>query len=585
MKLEWDLSQFYASQAEYDAAFAEYEKLCEQELLFKGKLGTKDGLLEYFKFSDKKSNIFEKLYVFSMLSEDLDASDAKVIEQKAKLTALEHKYDLLTLFVSQELKKIPSKTLMEYSKLPEFANYNLLLKHMAQNKKHILSAPQEKLLTEVGDAIDTNKLYNTLDSVEIKYGKVKDEDGKLVQMTHGNRIKLCTSHIKRVRKSAYKASMEPYKKLNQTIAVNYISHLKWNKVYATTSRYKNTLDMCTKSSYLPDNLPRKVVKNINEFLPLAHRYYAWRKKFMKLDKMENVDCTCNLFDQNVSPKIPLKEGIELVQKALAPLGKDYTDMLKTAVSEKWIDATERENKRSGAYSMGIYAIHPFILMTYDETQDSVSTLAHEFGHSMHSYYSNKTQPYAKADYDIFVAEIASTVNEVLLAKYNIDHAKTVEQKIDCLSELVNHFISTAYTQSLYTEFELFVHDTVNNEQPLTYKMLNDFYYNASKKYFGSGVHVLPEMQYHWSRIPHFYSCFYVYKYTTGFIAACAIAQKLLQDPSYKDVYKTKFLSAGCSKEPCDILKDVGVDILSKDTYAAAFSLMESCITQLENLTK
>ena len=334
---------------------------------------------------------------------------------------------------------------------------------------------------------------------------------------------------------------------------------------------------------LPRNLPRIVVKNINKYLPNLHRYYSWRKKFMKLDKFESCDLFCNLFKKSITKEFSFEECKNILKEALLPLGHDYIDMIDNAIKNKWIDSRYLPNKQSGAYQLACYGVHPYILLTYDNTFNSVSTFAHEFGHSMHSYYSEKGQPYSKCDYEIFVAEVASTVNEILLSYYMINNAETKEEKINYLAEFLGKFIATVFTQTEYTEFELFVHDKIDKSEPLTYNMLNDYYYGLQKKYCGKDVKVIEDSKYHWSRIPHFYSDFYVFQYATSFLASCAIAEKLLTNKEYNKTYR-KFLSAGSSKKPCEILKDAGVDILDIKTYENAFKLFDKYVKELEDLT-
>ena len=421
-----------------------------------------------------------------------------------------------------------------------------------------------------------------MDNLEIKLGRTINEDGKQEKLTRANYRVFVSSNNKKVRQSARLKMLRAYKAVNQTIACNYISHLKYNDFVAKTYKYKSTLAMCMEHGDLPQNLPREVVDNVTKFLPLVYRYYSWRKNFMKLDKFEDCDLASNLFDRSINKEYPLGKALKIIKQALAPLGKDYVSMLDVAVTEDWIDTRYLPNKDSGAYSSNVYGVHPFILMTYDKTQNSVSTLAHEFGHSMHSYFSEKNQPYSKHDYEIFVAEVASTVNEILLSNWFVENAESKEEKIEFIADFLNTFIATVFRQTQYTEFELFVHDNIDKNVPMSYKTLNDFYGSLQKKYSGKEVKVIPDSKYHWSIVPHFYRDFYVFKYATGFISACAIVSKLLENTDYAKKYR-QFLSAGSSKKPCDILKIADVDILDKKTYEKAFELFEKYLNMLENV--
>ena len=581
MELKWDLSQIYSSSKILQQQMQELKVVGEDILKTKGSLNTKQGLLNFYKLSEKFSKIKDTISSYLFLTKSLDGSNVFALEKLSELENYLQQYSSKSTFALQEIKKIDNKTLLEWSKLPEFSKYDNSLKDIIKIKKHTLPESQEKIMIGSSFAVNTSDVFDCIDNVEIKYGKTKNEEGKVVALTNANLHVLATSHIKDVRKSAISKVFKAYKALNQTISANFISHLKYSSFVAKTYKYKNTLDMCLKGDDLPNNLPQTVVKNINGYLPLLHKYYAWRKDFMNLDKFESCDLSCKLFDNSVSKEYSLEEAIQIIKNATAIIGSDYADMLDFAVENKWIDSRFLPNKDSGAYCLSLYGVHPFILLTYDKTQNSVSTLAHEFGHAMNGYYSHKKQPYTKSDNEIFVAEVASTVNEILLADYFIENAKTNKEKIAHITQFLNTFIATVFTQTEYTEFELFVHDCIDKNIPLNYKKMNDFYFELQKKYCGKNVKVLPLSQYHWSRIPHFYNSFYVFKYVTGFISACAIVNQLKTIAEYKHKY-IEFLSAGSSNEPCDILKLANVDILDNKTYTQAFKLFEKYINTLQN---
>ena len=581
MELKWNLSEVYPSTQTLQADISKLEKLGEQIIATKGSLATKQGLLSFYKISEEFALLKDKISSYLFLTKSLDGSNVFALEKLAELENYLQQYGTQTTFAIQEIKKIPNSILLKWASLPEFNNYDNDIKDIVKIKKHTLPESQEKLMIGSSFAISTSEVFDCIDNVEIKYGKTVDEQGKVVKLTNANLHVLATSNIKHVRKSAISKVFKAYKALNQTISANFISHLKYSNFVAKTYKYKNTLHMCLKNDDLPTNLPQIVVKNINGFLPLLHKYYSWRKEFMKLEKFESCDLSCKLFDNSVNPQYTLSQAIELIKKAVKPLGNSYANMLDYAVEHNWIDSIYLPNKDSGAYCLSLYGVHPYILLTYDKTQNSVSTLAHEFGHAMNGYYSHKAQPYSKSDNEIFVAEVASTVNEILLADYFIANAKTNKEKISHITQFLNTFISTVFTQTEYTEFELFAHDCIDKNIPLNYKKLNDYYLSLQKKYCGKDVSVLNLSQYHWSRIPHFYNSFYVFKYVTGFISACAIVSKLKADPEYKDKY-IEFLSAGSSKEPCDTLKIAGVDILDNNTYTQAFKLFEHYIRILQN---
>ena len=582
MDFSWNLSQIYQSREQLDSDYQRYKELSNKTLEFAGKLNGKDILLAYFKHCEELSKLSGRIIDYLFLTKSLDGSDAYAIEKMNEFELFSLSQSKLLVPLKLEILKIDTKKLKEWSKLPEFADYDDTLEDIIKEKKHKLPLAQEKLMIAASASASQSELFDCLDNVEIKFGHTLDESGKRVKLTMGNYYVLSKSHIRKVRKMARQKLTNAYGALNQTIACNYISHLQYQDFVAKSYKYKSTLDMCMQSADLPKDLPRKVAQNVSKYIPIVEHYYAWRKKFMKLDKFEACDLSCNLFDKSATREYSLDEACDIIREALEPLGQDYVKMFDTAIKNNWFDTRFLPKKESGAYSANIYGVHPFVLMTYDKTQYSISTMAHEFGHSMHSYFSEKSQPYSKHDYELFVAEVASTVNEVLLANYFIKKANTREEKIIAISEFLNTFIATVMTQSMYTEFELFVHDKIDKQEPLTYAMLNRCFYEVRKKYSGKNVQISKKSGFGWSMIPHFYRDFYVFRYSTGFVAACAIANKLLSDKNYYKQYR-KFLSGGSSKKPCEMLKVAGVDILNSNTYDEAFELFENYLKILEEV--
>lgn len=582
MESSWNLSQIFENEQAFEKAYQDYKQQTTAIFAFAGKLNKPEEVIKYFRLSEQIDLAGSKLFHYLFLRKSLNGKDIWAIEKISELELFASELETKTVGLSQELKKNSKQALESWKSLPEFADYDLDLDYIIRCKKHMISAVQEKMFIKMSDAMCASELFNTLDNVELKFGKIKDENGKLVELTHGNYSKFVRSTNRNVRKQASAKIKKAYAALNQTIAVNYISHLKFADFVAKTYKYASTLDSKLEASELPKNLPQSVVKNVNKFLPLLDRYYAWRKKYMGFDKMYGYDLACEVVESKHN-YFELEKGVETIKKALLPLGADYAEHLDRAIDANWFDRRILPAKESGGYCLDVQTVHPFILTNYNGTRDCVSTLAHEFGHAMHFYYTDKTQPLAKSHIGIFLAEIASTVNEVLLSHYFIEHAKTKEEKISAITSFLTTFIGTVFTQTQYTEFELFVHDKINNNLPLTYKMMNDFYKGVINKYYGNHVeHTNCGIS--WSRIPHFYSDFYVFKYVTGFISACAIAQKLLSEPDYAKTYR-KFLSGGSSKKPCELLKDAGVDILDKKTFDEAFLMFEEYVNKLEKLTK
>ncbi|MBQ8468298.1 MAG: oligoendopeptidase F family protein [Clostridia bacterium] len=578
MEYSWNLSQIFESEQAFEKAFDEFKKDSQQIMNFKGKLNNPKDVYNYLKLDERLSLVADKLGSYLYLRKSLNGKDVWALTKMSELENFDSEFSKNTIFVGQELKKNKTEELLKWKNLPEFADYDIWLDDLIKSKKHNIAATQEKLMIGASDAYAASKLFDVLDNVELKFGKIRDENGKSVVLTQGNYAKYSRSTNREVRKQVSKKLNNAYGALNQTIATNYISHLKFVDFFAKTYKYKSTLARKLEASDLPANLPQNVVANINKFLPLLHSYYAWRKKYMRLDKMYGYDLSCPIVE-SADNQYSLEDGTKIIKKALLPLGEDYVENLDVAIKDHWFDTRILPAKESGGYCLDVYDVHPFILTNFNGTKDCVSTIAHEFGHAMHNYYTNKSQPFSKAGFDIFVAEIASTVNEVLLARYMIDHSKTKQEKVSNIVSFLTTFIGTVFTQSRYTEFELFVHEKIDKNQPLTHEEMNEFYKGIINKYNGQSVEKT-KSGISWSMIPHFYSDFYVFKYVTGFISACAIAEKLLSDKNYYKTYR-KFLSGGSSKKPCDLLKDAGVDILNYKTYESAFKMFEQYLNILK----
>ena len=582
MEYSWNLSQIFESENAYNKAFEELKKSTYDLLEFKGKLHEPDAVYEYFKANEQISLLADKMSAYLYLRKSLNGRDVWALEKMAELDNFSVATSSKLIVLSQEIKKNRIENLKAWKSLPKFADYDLAIDDIIKSKKHMIPTTQEKLLIKASDAVCASELFDVLDNVELKFGKIKDEDGKLVTITQGNYAKYIRSTDRNVRKQASTKLNKAYKALNQTISVNYISHLKYADFVAKTYKYKSTLNNTLDASDLPNNLPKTVVKHVGKFLPLLSRYYGARKAILKLDKMYGYDLSCEMFEKTAR-NYSLEEAKEIIKNALLPLGEDYVRHLDDAIAQNWFDTRILEGKESGGYCLDVHDVHPYILTNYNGTKDCVSTLAHEFGHAMHHYYTNQTQPLSKSDFDIFVAEIASTVNEVLLARYMIENAKSKQEKLSSIDGFLKTFIGTVFTQTKYTEFELFVHEKIDKGEPLTYKMMNEFYAGVINKYNGKNVEKTKN-GISWSMIPHFYRDFYVFKYVTGFISACAIAEKLLTEKDYAKKYR-KFLSGGCSEKPCDLLKSAGVDILSEKTFESAFALFEKYLRELEGEAK
>ena len=492
-------------------------------------------------------------------------------------------YATFSSFVTPELGKLDDVTLSAYMNDPDLAVYKYMLSEIRRSKKHILSAEEERLLA-LGQTTYSgySNVFGMINNVDMPFPKI-DIGGKKTKLTHGLYSECLSSKNPVLRKKAFEGMYKAVGSLINTIAANYASSVAKDNYLAAARGYTSAVEKSTDSDNVPGSVYNKLVKTVGENLEPVHRYVALRKKALGLDKMHMYDLYVSI-TEDADLKLGYEEAFDLVIKGLAPLGEEYASLLKTAKQSRWIDVYETENKRSGAYSMGVHGVHPFVLLNYSATAHDVFTIAHELGHSMHSYYSSKTQDYVNADYSIFVAEVASTVNEVLLLKYMLKTEKDPEMRKFLLSYYLDMFRTTLFRQTMFAEFELKSHSMAQSGKPLTVESLSREYLKLNKKYYGPAVMHDRQIRLEWARIPHFYTAFYVYKYATGITSAVNIAHAILSEGEPAVMrYKEKFLSAGGSKSPYDILCDVGVDLNTDAPYKIAMDEFSQTLALLEEL--
>ena len=449
-----------------------------------------------------------------------------------------------------------------------------------RSKDIILSKKEEKILGEVGIFADTNhEVFSMFDNADVKFKKVDDGKGNLVEMSHGVYGLMLQNPDQNVRKAAFESMFTAYKDYINTIAANYAGNVKKDWFFAKVRGFKSALDYSMYRENVPPTCYKKLLEAVGEGTPNLHRYMALRKRVLGLDKLNSYDMHISIVkDQELA--LEYEQAVDLVKEALKVMGKEYSDILATSFTDGWIDVFENKGKRSGAYSWGVYGVHPFVLLNYQKTVHDVFTIAHELGHAMHSYFSNSTQPQQKASYEIFVAEIASTVNEVLLLKHLLKTA-TGEFRKYLLSYYLDMFRTTLFRQSMFSEFEVIAHTMVENGEPITADSLSNAYYELDKKYYGEAVEHSDLIRYEWARIPHFYTSYYVYKYATGITTAVSIANNILtKGEKYFEKYK-QFLSAGGSLPPLDIIRLADVDLESDAPYKTAMKEFADTLDELE----
>jgi len=578
----WRLEDIFISNAEWEKELASVNKEMTGILSFKGKLKNADKLLEAFNFNDSIGKRLEKLFCYAMMLNDQDLSDTKASELKAKALTIYTNFSSYASFIDPELSSLPEDELQSFIDDPKFAPYEYSLKQIIVNKRHILSEGEEKILALSGKTFSAfSQIHSKLDNVDMVLPKI-DVDGVKTQLTHGNYGLLLQNPNQAIRAKVFKGYYKAYEGIINTLGANFAASVGKDNLLASVRKYSSAQEQAVSSNDVPAGVYDKLVKKVNDNLKNLHNYMAFRKKIMGVEQLHMHDLHCPIFEQ-ADLKLDFDKAYQLCIEGLKPMGEEYNKLLKQAIDDRWIDVEETENKRSGAYCCGVYGVHPYVLLNYTPTTNDIFTIAHEMGHAMHSYYSAKVQPYAKNDYAIFVAEVASTVNEVLLLKHLLKTVDNPNIKKYLLSYYLDMFRTTLFRQTMFAEFESVTHSDEQSGKPLTVEHLNKTYAALNKKYYGPATTQDKQIRLEWSRIPHFYRAFYVYQYSTGIISAINIANMMLS--GQKDAF-TKFktfLSAGGSKSPFEILKDTGVDLLSDEPYEYAFSEFEKTLSELKAL--
>lgn len=581
-KYRWDLTHIYKSREEFDQDFEKYKNMSSKIVDYKGKLDNLDTFLEYLKLDDELDYIGGKIGLYVFLNRDLDISNSKSVELLDMVSNFQNKVSAMSSFVEPEILSFSDEYLNEIYADTRFKDYILAIKDIVKNKEHILDDKTEALLTRAGEfAGGFSDVYDNIESVDIKFEPFT-VDGKTYPLSHGSYSLYRESDNREIRRNAYENMYKPFKALANVIATNYIYNVKTDWFYTREHNYNSCLDAEFEGRNLDKKIYTTLLDNVEKNLDKAHRYFGLLKKYSGLDDFTVYDTGLPLV-KDYKPEFSIDVSKDLILKSLAVLGDDYIKVLHEAFDNNWIDYFETENKATGGYQVDTYGIHPFILLNYEPNYNSLSTLAHELGHACHSYYSNNANPIATAQYSIFLAEIASTTNEILLLKYMIDNAKSDKEKLFYLNKFVNDFYATIYTQVMYSKFEKFAHDKVENDEPLSKDMLCEYYGNLMKNFYGDNVVEQDYSKYAWLRIPHFYRCYYVYKYSTSYAVSTYIANKLYNhEDGMLEKYK-RFISAGSSMETNDILKIVGADLTKDDIYDTVFSELEWAIDEIEKL--
>lgn len=581
----WDLTKMFSSIEEWEKALEEVPKLVDDVVAYKGRImESSETLYNFYMSYDKMNRLSDKVYLYAKMECDTDTTDSNYKARKAKVEKLYEDVITKLSFCTPEILKADYALVLKYIEENEKLNeFKFDLEKTFRYKEHTLSETEEELITKACNALGTgHEVFYNFDNADIKLGMIKDEDGNEIEVTNSNYGKLMNSRNREVRKSAFEAMYNYFKSFKNTISAAYIGQIKEDFFISDIRKYKNPLVHSLYNDDINETVYHNLIESIHDGLPSMYKYMEIRKKALKLDEMHMYDIYVDIISERAKD-IPFEQGKKMVFDALSPLGEQYLNDLEKAFTERWIDKYPSVGKKSGAYSWGCYDTYPYLLLNYDNTTDSVSTMAHELGHSMHSYYSNQYQNSFNCNYPIFLAEIASTVNEVLLNDYLYKTASTKEEKILYLTEFLDKVRTTIYRQTMFAEFEMLMHDKYEAGIPITEQELSDTYYELNKLYYGDNIISDDDIRYEWSRIPHFYTPFYVYKYATGLSAAIAIASDILEgNEETKNAY-LEFLKSGGSDYPLSILKRVGVDMTTKTPIEKAIKMFDEKLEELQKL--
>ena len=579
-KYKWKVEDIFPSDEAWEKSFSETEKMIDFSE-FEGKLGDRQIMVRFTQKDQETSKKLERLHLYAHMRHDEDTRIAKYTAMQSRAMSLIVKYSSAIAFVQPELTALPEETLRAYACDPELKDYDYFFRQLIKDKPHILSSQEERLLAMGGEVYSQfQNVFSMIDNADIQLGEVTDSEGNTIALTHGVYGVILHGEDRDLRKKAFERYYQAYISLTNTIAATYYGNVKKDVFLTQARKYPSCLARALSNEDVDVAVYNNLIASVNDSLPSMHRYIALRKKMLGLEEQHMYDIYAPLVG-DAELKLPYEKACDLVIEGLAPLGKEYQALLRKGFDEGWVDVCETTGKRSGAYSTGIYGIHPFALLNYQQTTHDVFTIAHEMGHSLHTYFSNTNQPYAKADYRIFVAEVASTVNEVLLLKHILSTTEDPALKKYLLNYYLDTIRTTLHRQTMFAEFEAIAHEMVEKGQPLTSENLCEVYLGLNKKYYGDSIVHDKEIAYEWSRIPHFYTSFYVYKYSTGIISAISIANRILREGESAVKDYMAFLSSGGSNDPVSLLKLAGVDLTKKEVFDNAMKEFDEVLTAFE----
>lgn len=579
---KWKVELIYSNVEDWQQDFEKLKETAPRLSDFSGKLGDQSELLNFLQFDEKVSRMADKLYIFAHLKSDEDTANTTYQALRNKIDSYLAEVRSYGAFFIPEVLSLPEGYVEKaINENPKLKLYDFLLQDILKLKPHTLSKEQEELLASVSDCLEApSNIFGMLSNADMTFPVIKDEDGNEIELTEGNYSNFIRSKDRRVREDAFKALFDTYGKYKNTFAASLTSSIKNFNFNAKTRDYNSALESSLKPNNIPVEVYHNAIETINNNVEALHRYVRIKKKMLGLQDIHMYDLYVPVID---TPKdhIEFNKAVEIVEDGLKPLGSEYLGIFKEGVESGWIDIYENKGKRGGAYSWGSYDTMPYVLLNYNYSLNDVSTLAHEMGHSIHSYYSRKNQPYIYGDYTLFCAEVASTTNECLLIHHLINNEKDENRRLYLINQELEQIRTTVFRQMMFAEFEKITHESIEEGKPLTSKDLCGIWHELNVKYFGPDMIVDNEIDMEWARIPHFYTDFYVYQYATGYAAANSFATSILKDgESAVEKYKG-FLKSGGSDYPIEILRKAGVDMTTAKPLEDTIKRFNELLDMLE----
>ncbi|WP_456275857.1 oligoendopeptidase F [Bacillus sp. AK128] len=581
----WRLEDIFTTDDAWEAEFQAVKALIPKASEFEGKLGeSADTFLALLTYQDELLMRMGKLYTYAHMRYDQDTTNSHYQGLNDRAQNLYTQISSALSYVVPEILALEEEKVQSFiAEKDELKVYAHAIEDITRTRPHVLSAKEEALLAKASDVTSTpSTTFGMLNNADLKFPAIKDETGEEVEITHGRYIRFLESSDPRVREEAFKKVYETYGNYKNTFASTLAGTVKKDNFYASVRNYNSAREAALSNNNIPEQVYENLVGTINDHLHLLHRYVSLRKKVLKLNEIHMYDLYTPLV-KDVKMEVSYDEAKDLVFKGLAPLGEEYQGILTEAYQNRWVDVQENKGKRSGAYSSGTYGTNPYILMNWQNNVNNLFTLAHEFGHSVHSYYTRKTQPYVYGNYSIFVAEVASTCNENLLNDYLLKTIDDEQKRLYLLNHYLEGFRGTVFRQTMFAEFEHDIHLKAQQGEALTPDLLTSMYFELNKKYFGDEIVIDEEIGLEWSRIPHFYYNYYVFQYATGFSAATALSKQILEEGQPAVDRYLEFLKAGSSDYPIEVLKKAGVDMTSSEPIKQALQVFEEKLTEMEQL--